>query len=85
MPTLDTTFLNNTTREHFLPTLKNQLYNTTALMNRLFAKGRVKSMTGRSFTRREGGSLRTRAQSTCRPAQKGRLRMPPSLRSVTPP
>jgi hypothetical protein len=49
MPVLDTSFLNNVTREHFLPTLKNQLYNTTALMNRLFAKGRVKTMTGRSL------------------------------------
>ena len=49
MPVLDTTFLNNVTREHFIPTLKNQIYNRTALMNRFMSKGRIKTMTGRSL------------------------------------
>lgn len=49
MPVLDTTFLNLVTREKFIPTLKNNLYDEMVLFNRLMAKGRVKPMTGRSL------------------------------------
>lgn len=46
---LDLTFLNNTTREHFIAALRNQLYEKTVVWNRLNAAGRVKTMTGRSL------------------------------------
>jgi hypothetical protein len=49
MPVLDTTFLNAVTREKFIPVLKNNLYEGMPLFNRLFAKGRVKTMTGRGL------------------------------------
>lgn len=46
---LTTDFLNNTTRENFLPTVKNQVYDKTVVFSRLYAGGRVKDMTGRSL------------------------------------
>lgn len=49
MSGLSTDFLNAMTREKFLKVLKNNLYSKPALMNQLFAKGRVQEMTGRSL------------------------------------
>ena len=49
MAGLDTTFLNTVTREKFIKVLKNQVYDKMVLFNRLVAKGRVQSMTGRSL------------------------------------
>ncbi|MEE8113924.1 MAG: hypothetical protein V3T23_06170, partial [Nitrososphaerales archaeon] len=46
---LDTTFLNNVTRTHFIPGLKNQVYDRIPLFNRLLAKGRGRSAVGRSL------------------------------------
>ena len=46
---LDTTFLNNVTRTHFIPGLKNQIYDRIPLFNRLLAKGRGRSAVGRSL------------------------------------
>ena len=46
---LTTDFLNATTREYFIPGLRNQVYEKTVLWNRLAAQGRVKPMTGRSL------------------------------------
>lgn len=43
---LDTTFLNNVTRAHFIPTLQNILYNQSPLFNRLFVAGRVQTFVG---------------------------------------
>jgi hypothetical protein len=43
---LDVTFLNNITRQKFIPALKNVLYNQSPLFNRLFVKGRVQNLTG---------------------------------------
>jgi hypothetical protein len=50
MSGFDTTFLNNVTRTHFLPALKNMIYNKPVTMNRLMTKGRVKDMTGRGLS-----------------------------------
>ena len=49
MAGLDTAFLNNVTRDHFIKTIKNQMYNQSPFFNRLFAKGRVQTMTGVSL------------------------------------
>lgn len=49
MAALDVTFLNNVTREHFIPGLRNQIYDKTVLMNRIMAGGRVKDAVGRSL------------------------------------
>ena len=46
MPTLDDSALQRTTRTHFLPELKNNLYNKTRLLKILSMKGRVKPWTG---------------------------------------
>jgi len=46
---LDTTLLTRTTRELFLPVLKNNIYNETPLMSILLSKGRVKEWRGRSL------------------------------------
>lgn len=50
MPGLDLTFLNNTTRDHFIRVLKNNIYNKRPLYNRLLAKGRIKTATGTSLS-----------------------------------
>jgi hypothetical protein len=50
MAGLDLTFLNSTTRDHFLPTLKDNIYNKMPLFNRLAAKGRMKTATGTSLS-----------------------------------
>ncbi len=50
MAGLDLTFLNATTRDHFLPTLKDNIYNKMPLFNRLAAKGRMKTATGTSLS-----------------------------------
>lgn len=49
MPGLDVTYLNLITREHFIPTLKDNIYNKYPLFNRLGAKGRMKTATGNSL------------------------------------
>lgn len=46
---LDTTFLNNVTREKFIKVVKNNLYNGSPLWSYLFEKGRVQEMTGVSL------------------------------------
>lgn len=43
---LDTAFLNNVTRAHFIPTVQNILYNQSPLWNRLFVSGRVQTFVG---------------------------------------
>jgi hypothetical protein len=46
---LDTTLLQYTTREKFLPVLKNNIYNKTRLLRILMGAGRVQDWTGRSL------------------------------------
>ena len=48
-PFLDTTFLTNTTRENFIPVLKNNIYNRTPVLKLMLGKGRVKPYTGTSL------------------------------------
>lgn len=43
---LDTAFLNQITREKFIPAVKNQIYNSSPLWARLWGAGRVKTMNG---------------------------------------
>lgn len=50
MAGLDLTYLNLTTRDHFIPTLKDNIYNKMPLFNRLAAKGRMKTATGSSLS-----------------------------------
>lgn len=49
MAGLDTTFLNNVTREHFIPTLKNNIYKKMPLMQRIMQGGNVREAMGRSL------------------------------------
>jgi hypothetical protein len=49
MAGLDTTFLNNVTREHFLPVLKNNIYKKMPLMTKLMTGGNVRPAKGRSL------------------------------------
>lgn len=49
MPTLDDSALQRTTRTHFLPELKNNVYSKTRLLAIMQMKGRVKPWTGRSL------------------------------------
>jgi len=49
MPTLDDTLLQRTTRTHFLPKLKNNIYNRTRLFKVLSMKGRVQDFVGRGL------------------------------------
>jgi hypothetical protein len=46
---LSTDFLNYATRQHFIRPMRNNIYNKPAVMNRLFAKGRVKTLVGRGL------------------------------------
>ena len=48
MPGLDTTFLNNVTREHFIPGTRNQLYDEMPLMKDILQNG-VETAIGRSL------------------------------------
>jgi len=50
MAGLDLTYLNLVTRDHFIPTLKDNIYNKWPLFNRLGAKGRMKTATGTSLS-----------------------------------
>lgn len=49
MPGFDNTFLNNVTREKFLPGLRNTIYKKPVLFNLLNGNGRVQEMTGRGL------------------------------------
>lgn len=50
MSALDTTFLNHTTREMFIPALQNQVYSKAVLYAMLNAGGRLKPATGTSLS-----------------------------------
>ena len=43
---LDTSFLNNITRTHFIDVVKNNLYNKSPFFNRMFVKGRIQKAYG---------------------------------------
>lgn len=49
MPTLDLSFLNDTSRSHFIPTVKQSIYQKTPLFNVLDSKGKVQPATGTSL------------------------------------
>ena len=49
MPTLDLSFLNDTSRSHFIPTVKQSIYQKTPLFNALDSKGKVQPATGTSL------------------------------------
>jgi hypothetical protein len=51
MAALTTDYLNNATREHFIPGMRNNLYEKIPLLNRFLAAGRVKEASGRSLIR----------------------------------
>lgn len=52
MADLDVTFLQNATRDHFIPGLRNQLYDRMPLWNRLTAAGRIRPAVGESLSLR---------------------------------